>query len=207
MLNKFIIICLLLTTIINAQEGEIQIIENKTERKIAFYALNETDKDFDVLIEVTGSNIKQSLAKPRKIRVPATSKVLLKNIFLIRGKTPNYNYKLIVSDSLSKRALKKPFEKVVVIPKRKIPKKKIIVYLPEACESCENIIKGLEEDFYEYKTYNLEKNTNVAAQLAKAFPSSKTPINLRKNPIISIGGKLYPWIKEYSQLLKEIDRE
>ncbi|XLS30803.1 hypothetical protein ACJD0Z_08210 [Flavobacteriaceae bacterium M23B6Z8] len=202
MLKKFLIICFLFTAGIDAQQNEIQIIENKTDRKVEFYALNETEKDFDILIKISGSNIKQSMAKPRKIRVPATSKVLLKNIFLVRGKTPSYSYELEVSDSLSRRALRRPFQKVIVVPKRKIPRENITIYIPQACMTCDSIVAGLEKDFYEYKTYVLADNPEVADQLEKAFPSASTPIADRKDAIISIGGKLYTWIDEYQKLLE-----
>lgn len=200
MLQKFLVICFMFAGSVKAQQSEIQIVENKTDRKVEFYALNETSKDVDVLIEITGTNIKQSLAKSRKIRVPATSKVLLKNIFLVRGKKPSYTYTIEVSDSLSRRALRRPFEKIVVVPKRKIPRESVTIYIPETCESCDSILSGLEKDFYEYQLYKLIENPEIANQLAKAFSSTATPPLKRKNAIISIGGKLYTWINEYDEL-------
>lgn len=63
------------------------------------------------MITITGTNFRQSKARPRLIRVPSASKVHLKTLILLRGKTPSYTYDLKINDSLSRRALKKTFEK------------------------------------------------------------------------------------------------
>ena len=108
--KSFVVILLFLTSIPSlAQEENVKVLEKQNGTRLAFFAINEDDKPYDVLFEVKGSNFRQSAARARWIRIPATSKVHLKTIVPERGKTPKYTYTLQINDSLSRRALKKEF--------------------------------------------------------------------------------------------------
>jgi len=190
-------------SLLHAQQKEIQVIEKVNLNKVSFFALNETETDYDVLFSVSGTNIRQSKAKPRWIRIPAASKVHLKNIYLFRDKKPAYSYDLQVNDSLSKRALKKPHVKITLPPKRKIPEKNLVIYVPAPCTSCEVLIAALEKDFYAYRVVTLANNDDIVNQLSKAFPNTSIPLTEREYPIISIEGRLYTSVNSYEQL-KEV---
>ena len=98
------------------QEWAIKIEEQQIPNRIALYAVNENEQDLDVMLTVSGTNFRQSRARPRFIRVPATSKVHMKTIVLLRGKTPSYTFEIEVNDSLSTRSLKKEYEIIKVRP-------------------------------------------------------------------------------------------
>ncbi len=141
MLRKisFIILLCLVTFKVSAQEDDrIKIVEEKVANRLALYALNVTDNDLDVMITVQGTDFRQSKGRPRLMRVPAISKVHLKNLILMKGKEPKYTYTLEINDSLSRRALKRPFEKIKVDPK-----KTITIYIPEACSTCDTLVASL----------------------------------------------------------------
>jgi len=187
---------------ITAQKSPIKVIVEDIPNRLAFFAINEGTADYDVMVTISGTNFRQSKAKPRLIRVPAASKVHIKTIMLIRGKKPTYSYKILQNDSLSKRALKKPFEKIKINPK-----KQITIYIPHNCTSCDSIIQPLENGKYKYISYLLSENENITSQLQRSFGANSTPVDSLQTPIINLGGKLYTNIETYQKLLDKLDKE
>ncbi|WP_340063280.1 hypothetical protein [Ascidiimonas aurantiaca] len=190
------------TSLLHSQQKKIQVLEKVNVNKVSFFAINETETDYDILFTVSGTNIRQSKAKPRWIRVPGASKVHLKNIYLLGDKKPVYTYDLKVNDSLSKRALKKPHVKITLPPKRKMPEKNLVIYVPLQCISCDAMIAALEKDFYAYQVVKLADNDDITNQLSRAFPNTSIPVQERDYPIISIKGRLHISINSYEQLKK-----
>ncbi|MCP4974827.1 MAG: hypothetical protein GY931_01580 [Maribacter sp.] len=188
--------------ITSAQKEPVKIITKNIPNRLMFYAINESTTDYDVMVTISGTNFRQSKAKPRLIRVPAASSVHMKTIMLIRGKKPTYTYKIYQNDSLSKRALKKPFEKIKINPK-----KQITLYIPHNCTTCDSINSSLTNGDYKYRMYLLSENENITNQLQRSFGANSTPVDSLKSPIINLGGKLYTNIDTYQELLDELDKE
>jgi len=199
---KLNVLALFLVLQMSAQKEPIKVIVEDIPNRLAFFAINGSTTDYDVMITISGTNFRQSKAKPRMIRVPAASKVHIKTIMLIRGKKPSYTYKISLNDSLSKRSLKKPFEKIKINPK-----KQITVYIPHNCTSCDSIIPPLENGKYKYISYLLSENENITSQLQRSFGAKSTPVDSLKTPIINLGGKLFTKIETYQELLDELDKE
>ena len=187
---------------ITAQTSPIKVVVEDIPNRLAFFAINESTDDYDVMVTISGTNFRQSKAKPRFIRVPAASKVHMKTIMLMRGKKPSYTYTIIQNDSLSKRAIKKPFEKIKISPK-----KQITLYIPHNCTSCDSIISPLENGNYKYISFLLSENEELSRQLQRSFGANSTPVDSLKTPIINLGGKLYTNIETYQKLLDELDKE
>jgi len=194
---KILLILLLILVKTNAQENAVRVETKEIPNRLAFYAVNENEQDFDVQIKISGTNFRQSKARPRWIRVPAASKVHLKTIVLTRGKKPNYTYDLSVNDSLSKRALKKEFKRIKIKPK-----KSITVYIPDGCENCDSITKPLEASNYKFMTHVLSENPDISKQLKNYLPSE---IDSIKTPILNIGGHLFTQIESFDELLEELN--
>lgn len=190
-----------------AQANSVKVVEKESNNRITFFAVNETFQDYDVLFEVKGTNFRQSAAKPRLIRVPATSKVHLKTIILFRDKKPVYTKKLIVNDSLSKRALKKEFEILDIPPPKIKPKKQITIYTTNNCNTCDSIVKKLTDENYLFRNVLLNENPEVKKQVGSFLAKSPEQMDTITSPIISLGGKLYSWIKSYAALQEELNRE
>ena len=186
----------------SAQTSPIKVVVEDIPNRLAFYAINGSTTDYDVLVTISGTNFRQSKAKPRLIRVPAASKVHIKTIMLIRGKKPSYTYNIFQNDSLSKRSLKKPFEKIKINPK-----KQITLYIPHNCTSYDSIIPPLENGKYKYISYLLSENENITSQLQRSFGANSTPVDSLNNPIINLGGKLYTKIETYQELLDQLNKE
>jgi hypothetical protein len=186
----------------SAQTSPIKVVVEDIPNRLAFYAINGSTTDYDVLVTISGTNFRQSKAKPRLIRVPAASKVHIKTIMLIRGKKPSYTYNIFQNDSLSKRSLKKPFEKIKINPK-----KQITLYIPHNCTSCDSIIPPLENGKYKYISYLLSENENITSQLQRSFGANSTPVDSLNNPIINLGGKLYTKIETYQELIDQLNKE
>jgi len=199
---KLFFMVMLFLKVTNAQIKPVKIIAEDIPNRLMFFAINESTTDYDVMVTISGTNFRQSKAKPRFIRIPAASKVHIKTIMLIRGKKPSYTYKIVQNDSLSKRALKKPFEKIKINPK-----KQITLYIPHNCTSCDSILSPLENGKYKYTSYLLSENEEMTSQLQRSFGSNSTPVDSLKTPIINLGGKLYTNIETYQELLDKLDKE
>ncbi|UII79589.1 hypothetical protein [Flagellimonas sp. CMM7] len=204
----FVLVCLCLCfPKLYGQGNPIKIVEKPSNNRITFFAVNETYKDYDVLFEVSGKNFRQSAARPRLIRVPATSKVHLKTIVLFRDKKPVYTKKLSVNDSLSKRALKKEFEILDIPPPKIKPKKQITIYTTNECDTCDSIVTKLTNENYIFRNVLLNENPEVKTQVGGFLAKSPEEMDTISSPIISLGGKLYSWIKSYSELKEELNKE
>lgn len=193
---------LLFTTVYgNSQEKKIKIITEDIPNRIAFYAINVNDQDLDVMFTLSGTNFRQSSARPRYIRVPATSKVHMKTIVLIRGKKPSYSYELKVNDSLSARALVKESEQIKVKPP-----KQITVYVPDKCEQCDSLVIPLSESKYLFNLIKLDEKPELQEQLQVAF-GKETPIDSLNSPIVNLAGKLYTNLITYQLLIEQMYKE
>jgi len=193
----FVLFFILVNT--SAQETPLRVETKDIPNRLAFYAVNENEQDFDVQIKISGTNFRQSQGRPRWIRVPAASKVHLKTIVLQRGKRPNYTYDLQVNDSLSRRALKKEFERIKIKPK-----KPITLYLTDVCSNCDSIVNPLDNSNYTYNKYLLSEKPEIKAQLKSYLPA---PIDSIKTPILNIGGRLFTQIDNYDELLEELNKD
>jgi len=186
---------------LEAQERPIKVVTEEIPKRLEFYAINENEQDFDVLITISGTNFRQSKGRPRFIRVPATSKVHLKTILPLRGKKPSFTYDLVVNDSLSKRALKKEFEIIKIEPK-----KRIIVYIPEKCTSCTVLNDSLSNGKYLFTSHLLSESPKIKEQLGRSLGRS-VALDSLETPILNLGGRLHTKIETYEQLLEAVNKD
>jgi len=184
-----------------AQDSPIEVITEETTKRIEFYAVNENEQDFDVMITISGNNFRQSKARPRFVRLPATSKVHLKTILPLREKKVSYTYDLVVNDSLSNRALKKEFELIKIQPK-----KRIVLYIPENCTVCDSLISPLNDGKYLFSSHLLSERPEMKKQLDQSLGPSIILDSL-KTPIVNLGGRLHTKIETYDQLLEALQIE
>ncbi len=191
-------ICLFLYSYFGySQKSSVEIVTEDLPNRIAFYALNKSETDLDVLLTIDGTNFRQSRGRPRFVRVPATSKVHMKNIVLLRGKKPSYTYTLKVNDSLSRRSLVKEFEKIKIDPP-----KNIVLYLTQGCLTCDSLVVALDSSKYNYKKVAVASGSKVAEQLKMSFGYSSS-IDSIQEPIVNIGGKLFTTLDTYDLIITE----
>ncbi len=183
------------------QTSPINIIDETKKNRLSVYALNQSETDYDVKIDITGTNVRQSSAKPRFVRVPAASKVLLKSLIIERGKVPSYTYELEVNDSLSKRSLKPPFEAIKIDPP-----KQILVYVTENCKTCDSILDGLNNSNYLYTKINIIDKPDVKERMMTYLGDEVSSLESLTNPIVNIGGLLYTNIKNYEMLMESLNK-
>ena len=191
----------LVLSVASAQKRPIKVVEEKIPNRLALYAVNENDEDYDVKITITGTNFRQSKARPRFIRVPGASKVHLKTLMLMRGKNPSYTYDLVVNDSLSKRALRKEAKPIKIKPD-----KNITVYVPEMCNQCDSLIASLSESKYLFDLHKLEERSDMKEQLNRSF-ANRIQLDSLETPIINLGGKLFTKIDNYDDLITKLEFE
>lgn len=196
---KILLLLLFVVVKIKAQDTPLRVETKDIPNRLAFYAVNENEQDFDVQIKISGTNFRQSQGRARWVRVPGASKVHLKTIVLTRGKRPNYTYDLLVNDSLSRRALKKEFERIKIKPK-----KSITLYITDGCLSCDSIIHPLDASNYKYIKHMLSEKPEIRDQLKSYLPAA---IDSIKTPILNIGGRLFTQIESYDKLLAELNKD
>lgn len=191
-----------LFTLVNghAQIKKIEIVTEDIPNRIAFYAINANEQDLDVMFTLTGTNFRQSRAKPRFIRVPAASKVHMKTIVLMRGKNPSYTYNLKVNDSLSTRALKKESEQIKINPP-----KQITIYVPSKCDQCDSLVQPLSESKYLFNLIKLDEKPELQEQLQIIF-GKETPIDSLNSPVVNLAGKLYTNLITYDLLMEQVNK-
>lgn len=185
----------------NTQIKNIEIVTEDIPNRIAFYAINVNEQDLDVMFTLTGTNFRQSSARPRFIRVPATSKVHLKTIVLMRGKKPLYTYKLKVNDSLSTRALKKESEQIKIKPP-----KQITIYVPNKCDQCDSLVLPLSESKYLFNLIKLDEKPELQEQLQIIF-GKETQIDSLNTPVVNLAGKLYTNLISYDLLMEQLNNQ
>lgn len=206
MKKLFWVLVILPFLVVAQQRKKIKIVEEPLTNRVAFYAVNENHQDFDVLFTLKGTNFRQSKARPRWIRVPAASKVHLKTVVLERGKKASFIPALKVNDSLSKRSLKRPTEKLDIPPPKIEPKRKIVVYLTNDCDTCAVLVDSLNANNYAFRSLNLDENTDLKAKIGRYSGKSEAEMEALKTPILSLGGHLFTWIDSYDKLLEELNK-
>ncbi len=184
-----------------AQMKSVRIVAEEIPNRLAFYALNESENDLDVKLTIKGSNFRQSRAKPRFVRVPASSKVHMKTVVVLRGKKPVYTYDLVVNDSLSNRALRKESTRIKIKPN-----KNIIVYIPENCASCDSLSIELADGRYLFTEHKLVERPEIKEQLGRSF-ANRINLDSLQTPIVNLGGRLFTRITNYEELLEELKKE
>ena len=187
---------------VSAQNGHIKITDETKNNRLSVFANNESETDYDVKITITGKNIRQSSAKPRFIRVPAASKVLLKSLIINRGKTPSYTYDLVINDSLSRRALKPPSK-----PIRINPSKPIVLYITENCKTCDTLLSDLNSSHYKFTSISLIDKPEVKERMATYLKNVVPSLDTFSYPIVSLGGVLHTTILDYTNLLEELNKQ
>lgn len=198
---KKIIVFLFIIGNAYGQNSDIKITDETKNNRLFVYALNQSEKDYDVKITITGKNIRQSRAKPRLIRVPAATKVLLKSLIIERNKQPSYTYDLEVNDSLSIRVLKPPAKSI-----RINPKKQIVLYLSDNCQSCDSILSGLNSSKYIFTTINLSEKPDVKERMKTYLEGTIPSLDTLANPVVSLGGVLHTKINSYANLIEEMNK-
>ena len=197
-ISFLLFLCLIVSNLSAQDDDRIKIVEEKVANRLGLYALNVSDVDLDVMITVEGTDFRQSKGRPRVMRVPAISKVHLKNLILVKGKEPKYTYQLEVNDSLSRRALKRPYEKIKIDPK-----KSITVYITEVCKTCDTLVGSLAASKYNFFPIKLAERPEIMEQLKRILPEIET----FENPIISLAGRIDPKVKTYDQLIEALNKE
>lgn len=199
----FFVLFALITKVAYAQEVPIEIEEEKVNNRLLLYAVNKNLKDYDVSIEVEGTGFKKRAGIARKVRVPATSRVNLISLVIERLHQPMYTYTLDVSDSLSRRALRKEYELIKIDPK-----KPITLYITDLCTTkCDSLISSLSNSVYNYKTVKLSEDENIKTQLASSLVGGAERLAEMDTPIVMLGGKMYVKIETYEELMARLAEE
>lgn len=191
------------TTTLFSQEYTVEIEDKLENNKLLLYAVNKNLVDLDVSIEVEGSGFRARAGRQLLYRVPATSKVNIATLIVERGWQAMYTYKLNVSDSLSRRVRKVPFELIKIDPK-----KPITLFIPKNCTTkCDTLINSINESPYKYRKVMIEEDERVKQQLSGALVGGIERLESMETPIVSIGGKMYVTLETFEELMARMEEE
>lgn len=199
------IFCLLLLpfTTIAQEEYQVDIEEKRENNRVYIYALNKTLTDLDVSIEVEGTGFRQREGRQRVFRLPARSKITIKTLVAERGQVPLYKYKLNISDSLSRRVVKPPFELIKINPR-----KKITLFLTDNCKAkCDSLIQPLEKSPFFYDAIKISENDAVKTQISNALIGGQQRLDTMTTPIVMVGGKMFLQVEDYDTLIEKLNEE
>lgn len=188
---------IVITTIVQGQEEKkIKIEEVRKGNRLMLYALNESFEDLDATVTFEGTGFRQSARKPRAVHLPKLSKVHLINLMINRGETPKYTAIMEVTDSLSRRALRKEATRI-----RIAPLKPITMYIAENCLGCDSIVAKLERSPYKYTSVVLNDDKEIKRQLAMA----NTRLDTVVTPLFNIKGGLVSDIETFQELMEKLN--
>jgi hypothetical protein len=206
MLKQILLLSFLLLTTsasLFSQEYTVEIEDKLENNKLLLYAVNKNLVDLDVSIEVEGSGFRARAGRQLLYRVPATSRVNIATLIVERGWQAIYTYKLHVSDSLSRRVRKVPFELIKIDPK-----KPITLFIPKNCTTkCDTLLNSLDESPYKYRKVMIEEDERVKQQLSGALVGGIERLESMDTPIVSIGGKMYVTLETFEELMARMEEE
>ncbi len=191
-----------ISSITFAQEYTVDIEESRKSNRLFLYAINKNLVDLDVAITVQGTGFRQRKGVPRKTRVPATSKVNIISLIVERDQEPVYTYTLDVTDSLSRRVIKKEYELIKIDPK-----KSITIYIPDNCKNCDSIIEPLKKTPYFFVAHKISENEGIQKQLERTFANSSRTLESIDTAIIALGSKMYIYIKTFDEMMAKLEEE
>lgn len=184
------------------QQKPITIEEERGDNNITLFAINNTLTDYDVSITIKGTGFRQRGRADRKTRVPGRSRVNLVSLIPERGKEPNFVYILDITDSLSRRVIRKDYELIKVNPP-----KPIVVYIPENCLNCEKITAELDESPFLYKTVLIAESESVHPYIKNALKGTDQTFETLDCAVLNIGGKIYPGINSYKEIEEKLEEK
>ena len=201
-LNTLICLFLFFSTFVYSQQKPITIEKEFVDNRINLYAINNTLTDYDVAITIKGTGFRQRGRADRKTRVPGRSKVNLLSLIAERGEEPNFVYILDITDSLSRRVIRKDYELIKIKPP-----KPIVVYIPENCLNCETITTELDESPYLYQTALISESENVHPYIKSALKGTDQTFETLDCAVLNIGGKIYPGINSYKDIEEKLEEK
>ncbi|MGJ8666045.1 MAG: hypothetical protein ACSHW7_06755 [Patiriisocius sp.] len=198
MFKKGIILfcAIFISTVMQGQEKEIKIEEERRGNRLMLYALNENFEDVEATIVVEGTGFRQSARAPRAMKIPKLSKVHVVNLMVNKGETPKYTTDITVSDSISRRALRKEATAIRIDPMNPID-----MYIAENCVGCDSIVAKLERSPYKYRSTVLNENEEIKRQIAMANARLDTVVT----PLFNVKGGIVSDIETFEELMEKLN--
>jgi glutaredoxin len=186
---RIYLLAFLFASTVYSQE-DISILEKKSEKGIAFYAVNNTNTTKEVTLTCKIINLKGNKAPVTK-KVSAKDTVLFKNYYFIKGKGYSYNYAFSYIETPTEQEIKTLLAKT----DQELPKdfnKGIVVFSKDGCPRCHYVTNYLVTNNIKFTFLNVTKsdlNNKLMWQLLK---SNDPNISSKKidMPVVLVAGKL-----------------
>jgi len=193
---KFIIAtflgCFCVIFSMNAQKEAIEIVEVKTKKKIAFYAVNHTETEKEVFFKVDGKGFRKSSYRPVIKKVPAQKKILLTTLIPLKNSTPEYTYFSSFDDTL--QALNVDVVKVQnwKTLDELIDKGETIIFTKDNCAKCEKLMGMLKANRIRHKAFNISESERYNGFFWNTISKMKRKdVMISSIPIAIVKGKLH----------------
>ncbi|MBK9736809.1 MAG: hypothetical protein IPO92_18355 [Saprospiraceae bacterium] len=200
----FIALLTLIQTVLAAQNQDIEIIEERGTSDIKLFALNNTEDDLDITLNLESVGFTSSTAIPVKKMLPAKAKELL----IILVPTPNVSCEYKTSLSYKK------IKKVLATSSGQGQKRrttsiqmntsKINVFTQDGCGRCEFVINYLEKNNIPY----VELNTTIHEPNQELMFNKLAETGFKGNtiqmPVVIYKGKTDYDIKDLKKFVSQL---
>ncbi len=197
MMKKVIILCLLISYQIQAQEKSVFIEEEVLPKKINLFAVNQTSESHKVSLEIVAKNVRKSGTLPVSKELQPNSKILMKTLIPIRGKKASYEYTFMVDGEDANEYNNK---NAVNSAKNTAPL--FTLYLTKNCKSCTNLLDSLSTTPFKHRIVDFTKEENKKARdlIAQVLAAKSISLDTLSSPVINYKGYLHHTITDYAGL-------
>ncbi|WP_152611514.1 thioredoxin domain-containing protein [Psychroserpens damuponensis] len=181
----------------------VKLVEKKTGKRLQLFAENTDSIPYMVFLRVTTTDFRRTSKRPVLKEIPGHTKLLLKTLILLDGKEGIYDASFIVNEVTTNLAIRKSKEFDTSISDAKL-NKNVTIYTHTDCNLCNEGLVILEENAFNYKSYDVITHPEVLDLLTYEVGGSKS-IEALKFPVLKIEGSIYTSIKtrqEFIDILK-----
>lgn len=100
MAKVFTTLLVLFSFILNAQDKQIQLVEEKLKKRTILYVQNDSDVEKSVFLKVNPVGYRRSAQRPLIKKIPAKSKVQMLILIPLLDQESHYTYHLVVNKKI-----------------------------------------------------------------------------------------------------------
>jgi hypothetical protein len=187
-----------------AQTKAVEIVEEKSKKKILLYAINHSETEKEVFLKIDGKGFRKSSYRPVIKRVAAQQKVLLTTLIPLKNSTPTYTFFYSFDDTLESVQVETNITNWKALD-HLIDKGETIIFTKDACAKCEKLIGMLKANRIPHKAFDISENERYKEFFWNTISKMKRrDVLISSIPIAIVKGELYESLNliSFVELLK-----
>jgi hypothetical protein len=142
---------------IHAQKKAVEIVEEKSNKKILLYAVNHTETEKEVFLKIDGKGFRKSSYRPVIKKVAAQKKILLTTLIPLKNTTPEYSFFYSFDDALESVNVETKVNNWKTLD-HLIDKGETIIFIKDKCAKCEKLVGMLKANRIAHKVFDISEN-------------------------------------------------